>query len=260
MDRGKKSSFSLLRRFLGDLLDFVYPPRCGVCGRELSEGEGVICDACWRSLDGICPPFCQKCGLPLPFPNNLCSSCEGRSHHFFFARSYGLFDEIFQKIIHLFKYRRKLSLAGPLSELMAKTMRTDPRFSVMEAMMPVPLHPAKRRSRGYNQSELLARDLSRTAGLPLLREALIRTVNTPSQSRLSLSERMANVGSAFWAKDSRCLQDRRIILVDDVLTTGSTADACARALLEAGAAQISVITVARAAEPGFSLEKGKGQP
>lgn len=259
MDRGKKSSLNLLRNLLDDLLDFVYPPHCGVCGRELSGEEGIICDACWRGLKNICPPFCQKCGLPLSLPNSLCSACEERDRHFSFARSYGLFDEIFQTIIHLFKYRRKLSLAGPLSELMAETMGTDPRFSTMEVLIPVPLHPAKRRSRGYNQSELLARGLSRSIGLPLLGKALVRTVNTPTQSRLSLIERVANVGEAFRAKTPGCLRDRRIILVDDVLTTGSTVDACARALLEAGGAEVSVVTVARAAEPGYTSEGWKGQ-
>ena len=181
-----------------------------------------------------------------------------RCHVFSFARSYGPFDEIFQKIIHLFKYRRKLSLSKPLAALMGATVRGDARYSPMEALIPVPLHSAKRRARGYNQSELLARDLSRTTGLPLLERVLVRALNTRSQSKLSLSGRMANVQDAFRVKAPRQIQDRQIVLVDDVLTTGATADACASALLKAGAAQVSVVTMARAVESGTSREAKKG--
>lgn len=253
----EKFSISL-RGLLNDLLDFVYPPHCGVCGRESRGGEGVVCEACWQGLEGISPPFCQKCGLPLSLLHNLCSACEVRSHHFSFARSYGLFDETFQKIIHLFKYRRTRGLAGPVALLMAEIIKNDPRFSRMEALIPVPLHSTKRRERGYNQSELLARDLSQVTGLPLVGRALVRTVNTPSQSRLGLGERLANVRDAFGVENPRQVRDRRIVLVDDVLTTGSTVDACALALLEEGAAEVSVITAARAAEPATSSEKMRG--
>lgn len=246
---GIENLVGVLESLFRDLLDFVYPPHCGVCGGELNRGEGVVCGACWGSLGIIAPPFCQKCGLPLSSQNNLCSTCEVREHLFSFARSYGLFDELFQKIIHLFKYRKKLSLAGPLSSLMTQIVEADLRFSCLEAVVPVPLHPVKRRARGFNQSELLARNLSRVMGWPLVRGALQRAVNTRSQSKLSLNERMVNVEDAFWVRDPRQVQDKRILLVDDVLTTGSTADACAFVLLEAGAIQVSVVTAARAAEP-----------
>lgn len=252
MGYGIENLTGILRLLFGDLLDFVYPPHCGVCGGELNRGDGVICEACWRSLETIAPPFCQKCGLPLSSQNNLCSACEVREHMFSFARSYGLFDELFQKIIHLFKYRRKLSLTEPLSSLMTQMVKADLRFSCLEAVIPVPLHPVKRRARGFNQSELLAQNLSRAMGWPLLRGALLRAVNTPSQSKLSLKERMTNVRDAFWVKDPREVQDKRILLVDDVLTTGSTADACSSVLLAAGAIQVSVVTAARAAEPQLS--------
>jgi competence protein ComFC len=258
MGHGADVLANSLKLLLGDLLDFIYPSRCGVCGRELSREDVIICAGCWQALSAIPPPVCQKCGLPTSPQDLLCSSCEVRDHFFSFARSYGPFDEIFQKIIHLFKYRGKLSLSKPLAALMGATVRGDARYSPMEALIPVPLHSAKRRARGYNQSELLARDLSRTIGPPLLERVLVRTLNTRSQSKLSLSGRMANVQDAFRVKAPRQIQDRQIVLVDDVLTTGATADACASVLLKAGAAQVSVITMARAVEPGTSREAKKG--
>jgi ComF family protein len=135
---------------------------------------------------------------------------------------------------------------------MIQMVKADLRFSCLEAVIPVPLHPVKRRARGFNQSELLAQNLSQTMGWPLLRGALLRAVNTPSQSKLSLNERMTNVQDAFLVKDPREVKDKRILLVDDVLTTGSTADACSSVLLAAGAVQVSVVTTARAAEPQLS--------
>ena len=258
MRHGADILVNFLKLLLGDLLDFIYPSRCGVCGRELSREDAVICAGCWQTLSCIAAPFCPRCGLPTSPLNLLCSACEVRDHVFSFARSYGPFDETFQKIIHLFKYSRKLSLSKPLAALMGATVRGDARYSPMEALIPVPLHSVKCRARGYNQSELLARDLSRITGLPLLDKVLVRAINTQSQSKLNLSARVENVQDAFRIKGSRQIQDRRIVLVDDVLTTGATADACARTLLRAGAAQVSVVTIARAVEPGASGEAKKG--
>ncbi len=250
MGCGMQNLAGLFGSCLKDLLDFVYPPCCGLCGLEINRNQRVVCDACWRSLTAIGPPFCLVCGLPISAQGSLCAACETRQHAFSFARSYGLFDDVLQKIIHLFKYGKRWSLAGPLASLMAETMRADSRFSSMHNLMPVPLHPAKRRARGRNQSDLLATELSEMMGMPLLRGTLMRRVNTPPQSRLSLGKRLANVQDAFQVRHAHQVRQRGIVLVDDVLTTGSTTDACASVLLAAGAEEIAVITLARASEPG----------
>jgi len=250
MHGGRYKLADLLRGFFTDLLEFIYPSHCGLCGSELGREERVVCVACWRDLDAISAPFCSLCGISLSRFAPLCPSCGLRRHRFSFARSHTLFDPGLQKIIHMLKYGRKRSLAEPLASLMAVVMSGDSRFEDMEALVPVPLHPIKLRERGYNQSELLASKLSRLTGLPVLAGALIRTVNTPSQSQLNLSQRMINVQEAFRTRTCQSVENRRIVLVDDVLTTGATVDACAAALLDAGAAEVSVITIARAAEPG----------
>lgn len=251
------SLVGLLNRGLGDLLDFVYPPRCGVCQRGLDRGERLICRSCWSRPKAIAAPFCASCGLSLTEPATLCAACREHQHLFSFARSWGIYDEIFGRIIHLFKYRHKQSLARPLAKLLAATLRSDNRFASAQVVMPVPLHGTKRRTRGYNQSQLLARELSRMVGLTLLDRAMIRTMNTRSQSTLNLEERRENVRDVFQARDASGVCRRRIVLVDDVLTTGATADACAAALWQAGAAQVAVLTLARAAPSSSAVARGE---
>jgi ComF family protein len=265
---GTRNGLILLRGLFQDLLDFIYPPLCAVCGRAIcqravcqravyqrcqGDGNNLVCPDCWRKLRTIPEPSCRRCGIPLAGTDSLCPACRSRRHLFSFACSYGLFDEVFQQIIHLFKYRRRRSLAGPLAERLAVTLRADVRFSRMDAVIPVPLHPAKRRARGFNQSELLARELSRRVGFTIIKGVLVRVINTPSQSLLGFDQRVINVRDAFRVRIPERVRERHIILLDDVITTGATADACADALLKAGAAEVSVLTVARALEAGTRI-------
>jgi ComF family protein len=238
-----------LKGILLDLLDFVYPPHCELCAARLDRGERIICRTCWRDVNGITAPFCSRCGIPLSTSDTFCDACLKRGRLFSFSRSYGLFDLTLRHIVHLLKYRRRKGLAAPLVSRMAVLMGSDARYGSMDALIPVPLHGVKRRSRGFNQSRLLAGGLSLLSGLPVIENVLIRKRNTVSQSSLSLSQRMTNVRGAFAVTGSPAIRDRRVILIDDVLTTGSTADACAGALLQAGAAEVCVMTVARAAGP-----------
>jgi len=232
-----------------DLLDFIYPPFCGICGSRLIGGEKNICRPCWQSLTVIQAPFCRRCGLPLDSTASLCRVCRSRQRVFSFARSWGLFEERLQRIIHLLKYRQRKSLAGPLARMLTFIMEQDRRFDAMEAILPVPLHARKARSRGYNQSGLIALGLARRTGLPLLKNGLHRIRNTPSQSGLDLDRRAVNVQGAFRVRHPEMISGKRLILVDDVLTTGATVEACATALLEADAGEVCVLTVARTPEP-----------
>ncbi len=249
MASGIRFTVGFIRALASGLLDFIYPPFCGICGQRLTDGEKNICRMCWGSLAVIEQPYCRLCGLPLDLSGPVCPVCRSRQRHFSFARSFGIFDERLQRILHLFKYRRRRSLAEPLAQMLLLVIRQDRRFEAMEAIVPVPLHSAKARARGYNQSELIAARLSRKAGINLLKDVLLRVRNTPSQSSLGLTEREKNVRDAFRVRDSKAISGKRLILLDDVLTTGATADACAGVLLKAGVKELCVLTVARTPEP-----------
>jgi ComF family protein len=155
------------------------------------------------------------------------------------AYSFSAYDGVVRKLIHLYKYERIRTLSRPLADLLARALPLDERF---DCIVPVPLHWIRRWKRGFNQSELLARVLARRAGLPLLK-ALRRSRPTKVQAGLSNHARRQNVLKAFRA---RPVEGKRILLIDDVMTTGATATACAQALKRAGAARVALLTVARA--------------
>jgi len=188
--------------------------------------------------------FCASCRTPFQnaFPldaEGRCALCRSGLRGFDAAYSFAAYDGVLRQLIHLYKYGRIKTLAGPLSDLLARAMPLDERF---DAIVPVPLHWLRRWKRGFNQSELLARALGRRTGIPVAR-ALQRSQATRAQAGLSNHARRQNVTRAFRA---RAVDGKRILLIDDVMTTGSTAAACGRALKQAGAARVAVLTVARA--------------
>ena len=241
------SLFSKSKSMICDIVDFVFPPYCAVCESPLQSGEKVVCEDCFQSIRWITPPFCRSCGRPLKRAVSECKKCRKNRLSLTRIRSLAIYDEILSSIIHLLKYEQKPSLAKRLGRMMSVLLLGDPVLSgVVELVIPVPLHPVRRRERGYNQSELLARALADSAGLPLLANALIRKRNTKSQTSLSPEKRFDNVADAFSVKQSDILKDKRILLVDDVMTTGSTLHSCAEALLSGGAQEVYGITCALA--------------
>jgi ComF family protein len=189
--------------------------------------------------------FCVSCRTPFQnqFPldaDGRCALCRSGLRAFDAAYSFGAYEGPLRQLIQLFKYSKIPTLARPLSDLLVTALPRDERF---DAIAPTPMHWLKRWRRGFNQSELLARDLSRRTGLPMLR-ALRRVKSAPAQAGLSGAARRRNVSAAFRAREGS-VQGKRILLVDDVMTTGSTAAACAAALKRAGASRVSLLTVAR---------------
>lgn len=210
--------------------------------------DGYLCEDCQRSVRWLQPPWCERCGLPFageltaPF---ACANCAGMELHFAYARSAVAARGVVLDVIHRYKYRRALWFEPFLAALLARAAVPVLREGHWDCIVPVPLHATKHEEREFNQAERLARHLARATGLPLQRRTLRRVAPTRTQTRLSRTERAANVRRAFVAPHAPLLAGQRVVLVDDVLTTGATTSACARALRAAGAAEVCVWTVAR---------------
>ncbi|MBN1269460.1 MAG: ComF family protein [Kiritimatiellae bacterium] len=230
------------------LLDLVYPRSCAGCGRAGPSPSPHLCWDCLAEVHLIQPPFCSLCGNPVfgyIEHEYVCSNCTAHERHFDRARSAARFEGVVRDMLIQFKYRDAIWLAGDLAEVLhaCTIAHFDP--AEVDAVTFVPLYPARKRARGFNQAEELARRLARRLRKPLLRRCLARVRPTPTQTHLTALERATNVRHAFRAKWLRWLEGRRILLVDDVMTTGATVNECARTLKEGGAARVQVVTVAR---------------
>jgi len=213
------------------ILNFIYPPQCLVCSRELESG--LVCQGCISDLDSWQQRICPACGWPVDEdkPAHACNQNLSLSR----VRALGPYATPLKEMIHHLKYGNKRSLAKILGAKMGVLLNSDPILKQADYLVPVPLHPARKRDRGYNQSELLARQISRFSGMAML-DCLRRKKNTKSQATLSIEERLLNVQDAFIAKPGFDLKDKRIVLIDDVSTSGATLDAAGRALIGAGTA------------------------
>lgn len=232
-----------VRMYVEAWLDVLFPPRCAGCG---ALGE-ILCSRCVAQFRPITAPYCQRCGQPLS-SGRLCGPCaRGRFTHLDVARAAAVYAPPLRRIIHAFKYWGHTRLAHPLAEYMAGRVRQDALH--VDVIIPVPLHPRRKRQRGYNQAELLARRLGRAFRLPVQAEVLERVRPTLPQVTLSLRERMENVKGAFRCVDRARVAEKRVLLIDDVMTTGSTLEACAAALKEAGARRVWGYTLARPVSP-----------
>jgi len=231
------------------VVDFMYPPRCSLCGRYDGNEEG-ICFDCLSQINYIGRPLCIRCGKPFSHEfatDHFCGECLTGKRYFSKARAVGLYNGLFRKTLHRFKYQWNHCLATPLGTLMANRMGSFFSDAAYQCMVPVPLHRRRLRKRGFNQALVLARILSRAYHIPLDRNNLVRTRWTQSQVGLSERERKDNVRGAFAVLQSARIAQRTILLLDDIYTSGSTVDECSRVLIKAGARKVDVLTLARAA-------------
>jgi ComF family protein len=228
------------RALLDSILNLLFPVTCVVCRSPVLERRwGAACRECWLRLERLEAPFCPRCGEPVPAIEGLCGFCRKGEHSFDFARSALLFSGALREIIHHLKYADRVSLAGPLGDILKNCLDHEPFTGNL--IVPVPLHRRRERQRGFNQAELIAARLGRRLTTQLLR----RRKNTPSQTGLSRSERKRNLAGAFEVRGD--VGGTVIIIVDDVYTTGSTMNEIARTLKRAGAERVEVLTVARVA-------------
>jgi ComF family protein len=227
-------------------LDIALPTLCVAC-REPVSGDGV-CATCWAKLSFIAQPFCPRLGIPFvydPGPDLLSMEAIANPPAYARARAAVRYDDVARTLVHALKYQDRTDLAPAMGRWMARAGREL--LAEADALIPVPLHWRRGWSRRYNQSGALARIIERQSGVKLVSEALRRVRPTEQQIGLSRSQRASNVQGAFKVAPERAadIQGRRLILIDDVLTSGATVDACARALLRAKAASVDVLVFAR---------------
>ena len=228
-------------------LDLLLPPRCLSCGDLVTEPSS-ICASCWGGLSLISQPLCACCGHPFEYPvgdDAYCAGCEAEPPRFDRARAALRYDEASKPLILRFKHADKVELAPALVRLMAQAgQELLPRADIVA---PVPLHRWRLLRRRYNQSALLAKRLSNDLSAQFVPDLLMRRRNTPSQGQLGRAGRLRNVAGAFTIPSSNrdVVAGRRVLLVDDVMTSGATANVCAEVLKRGGAAEVDVLTVAR---------------
>ncbi|MGB0992596.1 MAG: ComF family protein [Akkermansiaceae bacterium] len=233
------------------ILDLIFPAMCQLCEKKLHGGTH-LCESCCAKLHYVEPPFCQQCGECFEGDIDgdfICPNCHDLKFDFEFARAALHSDGGARKLVHDLKYQKQLYLSRDIAAL-ANGALTDPRFADFlgdsGVIVPIPLHWKRERKRGFNQAEEIAVSLVKDARLPMIK-ALRRTRNTETQTRLSRAKRLKNLRGAFEvpAKLLPKIKGSRVILVDDVFTTGSTAHECARVLRKNGVARIAVLTLLR---------------
>lgn len=233
------------------ILDLIYPPVCLACASRRRERSSLICVECWGSLTPVGPGHPVWREIWSRFDAEGCVSA---------LASCFLFEKAgkMQDIVHLLKYRGMMSIGVELGRMLGQKILDEGRFDPSSVLAPVPLHRLKRRERGFNQSELICRGVSAITGMPLRNDLLIRRSNTRSQTKLTLEERKENVKNAFEVneKKRKAVRDADIILVDDVITTGSTIEAGAKTLLTAGAARVFAASIALAEQKNSSKTGG----
>jgi len=233
------------RRLVEPVLTVVFPSSCGFCGRLLTQPtRGPLCGDCWAALPRHDTPRC-RCGLPLPPGRPACGRCRRGHQPLAAATSLGPYEGPLRIAVHELKYRGRRRVAGRLARTLLESSQARSLVEESDILVPVPLHPRRLRERGFNQAALLARELGKEMDRRFDERALVRRKDTSPQTGLSSAARRRNVEGAFVVRRRGPVAGKVVTLVDDVFTTGATAYECARALAEAGAREVRLLSVAR---------------
>ena len=232
------------------ILNFILPPRCAICGKVLEIDKG-ICDNCIAKIEFINTAICYRCGNPLldgetsSKKHLLCGNCIKKPNKLFrYSRSAYSYDDFSKKLILDFKFYDKTDLASLLAKIIYVAGK-DIFAAGVDVIVPVPLHYTRLLYRRYNQSSLLAKELGRITGIKVEYNAIVKNKKTRPQVECSGTERLSNLKGAFYIKKPQVLQDKRVLLIDDILTTGSTLNECAKAIKKAKPKSIDNLTIAR---------------
>jgi len=230
-------------RFISTFLDLLFPRLCYSCNSKLPYKTNVLCNDCSTSLhflENICP----VCGEILSLGN--CEKCENAEFHFDLARSLYHFDPLLQKLIHEFKYNEMTVISKFLAEEAAFYLKEYKPFARIDYLVPIPLHRVKKRMRGFNQAELLTRNLAPLINCKHAAKLIVRNRFTTTQTKLNRSERKQNVADAFMVNKRYSVKGKSILIMDDVFTTGATTNSISKMLKASGAEKVYVLTIARA--------------
>jgi ComF family protein len=235
------------------IVSVFFPAGCRICERLLTSASRVpVCGECLASFELLPKLICEICGLPLAFarPDDehplLCRACHDKTYAFDRARSYAVYEGAVVRAILMLKFEQIEPLGEWFAERLAGLIRANGEKMAADVVVPVPLHRQRERERGYNQAALISKPLAKKLQLPHKAVLLMRTRARPDKQVLSLEERWESVRGAFATRPGSQVDNQRVLLVDDVLTTGATLDACTRALRDAGAKSVIGLTVARA--------------
>jgi competence protein ComFC len=236
-----------IKSLFSDLIDFIYPPFCVICGNYLSREEKDICSSCFENLTVLPEKYCPVCKNFLPPGIEKCHNHSNFSN-LDWVYSLGLFDDYYRKIIHAFKYKNKLYLGKKIGKKIGEEVLQKVDLKDYDVIIPVPLHRKRKNKRGFNQSEILAQEIAGKTSLPFSLNGLKRTKNTKDQTTLSREQRRENVQDAFALTKPEQFREKNILLVDDVITTGATLSECAKVLWKNGAKKVSAVTLALSME------------
>lgn len=235
-----------IKDFFNRIVETLFPSgvTCFLCGEEVWDDKHVLCSTCEKEVK-FPSKFCLRCGTPLHSLADYCLTCKNNKRYFAMARAPLVYKDKVAGAIKRFKYENKRYMAKYFANFMAEEFeRNKNEIGEIDFLIPVPLHEEKEKERGFNQSKLLADELSKMIGIPVLDGNLIRVKNTQTQTELSYKERQENLEKAFKVLNWREIKGKRIVLIDDVLTTGSTLNHCAHVLSNSGAAAVYALTAA----------------
>ena len=231
---------SLARDCWAGLLDLIYPPCCLVCN---VDSDDYLCAKCLESIEIITQPVCRRCGLPTE--DYTCLECKERDWFFAMARSAAAYDGALRDALHIFKYTPQPALADPLAQLMVRCLRDTRMMGRFDLVVPIPIHSSRMLERGFNQAEELARRFCGCINAPMNAKVLYKQKKTKHQANLPREQRLINLNGTFVVRNADTIKGKRILLVDDVMTTGSTLNEASRVLISAGAREVFAYTLAR---------------
>jgi ComF family protein len=238
-----------LKELLNDVSDIIFPPQCVACAEILDPpAHHFFCSSCQEKIRFITGSLCPICGIPFwnsPALSHTCGNCLETDPHYNQARAVASFETIIMDTIHKFKYGRSISLGDALGSFMANFSFPDFDFTDYSLLIPVPLHIKRLKERGFNQSLLLAGKVGKKYKLPVSFSLLKRCKFTLTQTGLNKTEREKNIKGVFIVTDKKKVAGEKIILIDDVYTTGATVNECAKTLIKADAQKVAVLTLAR---------------